>query len=200
MARPRYRRVRAAPPPGPWFDAWQRLVFRWQTTDKSGLAFVAMLAVPLAMLAGIGRFAYADQVRRVAAEQRRIELNCLAENVYHEGRGESLAGQEAIAEVTLNRVASAQFPDTVCDVVHEQRWDVRRKRYVGAFSWTELDHLPRPAGKPWESALAVATAVYDKEAEARAEGALFYHATSIEPTWAKTKVRVARIGNHIFYK
>jgi spore germination cell wall hydrolase CwlJ-like protein len=200
MARPRYRRARAEPPPRPWADAWQRLVFRWQTTDKSGLAFVAMLAVPLAMLAGIGRFAYADQVRRIAAEQRRVDLNCLAQNVYYEGRGESLAGQQAIAEVTLNRVASAQFPDTVCDVVHEQRWDARRKRYVGAFSWTELDHVQRPVGKPWESALAVATAVYDEEAESRAEGALFYHATSIEPTWAKAKVRVAKIGNHIFYK
>jgi spore germination cell wall hydrolase CwlJ-like protein len=152
------------------------------------------------MLVGIGHFAYADHVRRVAAEQRRVDLKCLAENVYYEGRGESLAGQQAIAEVTLNRVASAQFPDTVCDVVHEQRWDDARRRYVGGFSWTELDHLTRPGGGPWERARAVATAVYDGEAESRTEGALFYHATSIEPSWAKTKERVAKIGNHIFYK
>jgi spore germination cell wall hydrolase CwlJ-like protein len=152
------------------------------------------------MLAGIGRFAYADHVRRMAAEQRRIDLVCLAENVYYEGRGESVAGQHAIAEVTLNRVVSAQFPDTVCDVVHEQRWDVLRKRYVGAFSWTELDHLHRPQGQAWERALAAATAVYDKEAAPRAEGALFYHSTSIQPAWARTKERVAKIGNHVFYK
>jgi spore germination cell wall hydrolase CwlJ-like protein len=159
-----------------------------------------MLALPVLMLAGIGRFAYADHVRRVAAEQRHIDLRCLAENVYYEGRGESVAGQHAIAEVTLNRVASTQFPDTVCDVVHEQRWDVVRKRYVGAFSWTELDHVRRPQGQAWERAFAAATAVYDREAALRAEGALFYHATSIEPAWAKTKERVARIGNHVFYK
>jgi spore germination cell wall hydrolase CwlJ-like protein len=200
MARSAYRRVRPPPEPRFWADVWERLVFRWQTTDKSGLAFLGMLAIPLAMLAGIGRFAYADHVRRVVAEQRRADLKCLAENVYYEGRGESLAGQHAIAEVTLNRVASTQFPDTVCAVVHEQRWDVVRKRYVGAFSWTELDHLARPGGRPWERALAVATAVYDEAAEPHTEGALFYHATSIEPTWAKTKERVAKIGNHTFYR
>jgi spore germination cell wall hydrolase CwlJ-like protein len=159
-----------------------------------------MLAVPVLVFAGIARFAYADHVRRVAVEQRRIDIRCLAENVYYEGRGESIAGQHAIAEVTLNRVESAQFPDTVCDVVHEQRWDVLRKRYVGAFSWTELDQVRRPQGQAWQRALAAATAVYDKEAAPRAEGALFYHATSIEPAWAKTKQRVAKIGNHVFYK
>jgi spore germination cell wall hydrolase CwlJ-like protein len=199
MAKYRYRRVRREPE-RPWANAWERLVFRWQTTDKSGLAFVAMLAVPVLVFAGIARFAYADHVRRVAVEQRRIDIRCLAENVYYEGRGESIAGQHAIAEVTLNRVESAQFPDTVCDVVHEQRWDVLRKRYVGAFSWTELDQVRRPQGQAWQRALAAATAVYDKEAAPRAEGALFYHATSIEPAWAKTKQRVAKIGNHVFYK
>jgi spore germination cell wall hydrolase CwlJ-like protein len=200
MSKSLYRRVRPRPRPSPLADIWHRLVFRWHTTDKSGLWAVAFLAVPLLVLAGIGRFAYADQVRRMAAEQRRADLECLAENVYYEGRGESLAGQHAIAEVTLNRVASPQFPDTVCDVVHEQRWDVVRERYVGAFSWTELDEVRRPDGRAWERARAVASAVYDKESEPRAAGALFYHATSIEPNWAKAKQRVAKIGNHIFYK
>ena len=204
MARRSYHRVRALPPARRLADTWQSLVFYWHTTDKGGVAFAfslaAMLAVPILMLAGLARFAYADHVRRVADEQRRTDLWCLAENVYHEGRGEPLAGQQAIAEVTLNRVASAQFPDTVCDVVHEQRWDSVRKRYVGAFSWTELDSLRPPRGQAWERAFAAAQAVYDKEATLRADGALFYHSTSIEPRWARTKERVAKIGNHVFYR
>jgi spore germination cell wall hydrolase CwlJ-like protein len=200
MRRSAYRRVRARPPSERLADAWHWLVFRWHTTDKSALAFVAMLAVPLVVLAALGRFAYVEQSRRMAEAQRQIDLRCLAENVYHEGRGESLAGQQAIAEVTLNRVASPLFPDTVCAVVHEQRWDAARKRYVGAFSWTEIDTLHRPRGRAWERSVAAARAVYDREAEPRVDGALFYHATSIEPSWAKTKVRVARIGNHVFYR
>jgi spore germination cell wall hydrolase CwlJ-like protein len=181
-------------------DAWQAFLFRWQTTEKGGVAFVAMLAVPVLMLAGLVRFAYADHVRRVAEEQRRTDIRCLAENVYHEARGESLAGQQAIAEVTLNRVASPLFPDSICDVVHEQRWDAIRKRYVGAFSWTELDSLRQPRGKAWEQALAVAVASYDEREPPRVEGALFYHARYIEPAWAKTKRPIAQIGNHVFYR
>ena len=159
-----------------------------------------MLAVPIVIFAGLARFAYADNARRMADEQRRTDLKCLAENVYYEGRGEPLAGQQAIAEVTLNRVASTQFPDTICDVVHEKRWDAERKRYVGAFSWTELDTLGRPGGRAWERARTAARMVYDNEAAPRTEGALFYHATSIEPAWAKTKEPVTRIGNHVFYR
>ena len=181
-------------------DVWHGLAFRWYTTDQSGLAFVAMLACPIVMLAGLTRFAYADHVRRQADQQRRVDLKCLAENVYYEARGESAAGQQAIAEVTLNRVASGQFPDTICAVVHEQRWDAVRKRYVGAFSWTELEHLRTPHGEAWAQAVVAARAVYDQEAMPRAGGALFYHAASIEPAWAKTKEPVARIGNHVFYR
>ena len=113
-------------------DVWHGLAFRWYTTDKSGLAFVAMLACPIVMLAGLTRFAYADHVRRQADQQRRVDLKCLAENVYYEARGESAAGQQAIAEVTLNRVASGQFPDTICAVVHEQRWDAVRREHPQA--------------------------------------------------------------------
>ena len=47
------------------------------------------------------------------------ELHCLAKNVYHEARGESKAGKLAVAHVTLNRVHSDEFPDTVCGVVYQ---------------------------------------------------------------------------------
>jgi spore germination cell wall hydrolase CwlJ-like protein len=182
---------------GNWRDD---LFFYWHTTDKSAVGFLAMLALPLVMLGCIVRFAYVDHLRMAAAQQRRAELVCLAENVYFEARGEPLAGQHAVAEVTLNRVASPQFPDTVCDVVHEQRWDAIRKRYVGAFSWTELEPSRKPRGREWERAMAVASAVYDKQEAPRVSGALFYHASHMEPAWARTKKPVARIGRHVFYQ
>jgi len=53
------------------------------------------------------------------------ELDCLAKNIYHEARGESLQGKKAVANVTLNRVHSNLFPDTVCGVVYQavhSRW------------------------------------------------------------------------------
>ena len=62
------------------------------------------------------------------------DLTCLARNVYYEARGEPEKGKLAVAKVTLNRVSSSRFPNTICDAVYEQRWDKRRRRYVGAFA------------------------------------------------------------------
>lgn len=178
-----------------------RLLFYWHTLDRSYLAFAAAAACFVVILGGITGFAYVDHVKRLAAAQRIVDLACLSENVYFEARGEPLAGQYAVAEVTMNRVASPLFPDSVCEVVHEARWDSVRERYVGAFSWTEIDSLGRPGGYEWRRAMATASTVYDNSREAPlVDGALFYHATHVTPAWARTKRRIARIGRHIFYE
>ena len=44
---------------------------------------------------------------------------CLATNIYFEARGEDRIGQYAVAEVTLNRVASPDYPDDVYGVVKQ---------------------------------------------------------------------------------
>ena len=46
-------------------------------------------------------------------------LVCLALNIYFEARNQPTSGQIAVAEVTLNRVASRNYPNTVCGVVHQ---------------------------------------------------------------------------------
>jgi spore germination cell wall hydrolase CwlJ-like protein len=127
-------------------------------------------------------------------------LQCLAENIYFEARGEPLDGQRAVAEVTLNRTRSPYFPHTICAVVHETQWDPLRRRLVAHFSWTELSALSEPTGSAWKQAMTVASAAYDDTYMQVVPGALFYHAISIRPDWARTKTAVATIGNHIFYR
>jgi N-acetylmuramoyl-L-alanine amidase len=105
-----------------------------------------------------------------------------------------------VAEVTMNRVASGRFSDTVCGVVYQKRWDPLRNRYVGAFSWTELDTGPIPNGEEWQQAWKVAEVVYYRKNAPMLEDALFYHATYIKPDWAREKRKIARIGNHVFYR
>ncbi len=186
-----------------WPLVWRgRLVFYWFKRNKGSIAFFAMLGLPFVALGLFGYFAYADQlaVRIEAARQRATDLRCLAENVYYESRGEPLQGQYAVAEVTLNRVASPYFPDTICEVVHEARWDPIRRRMVGAFSWTELDDRRSPRGAAWREAKAAATAVYDRRHTPVVPRALYYHATYIKPSWARTKKSVATVGNHVFYR
>lgn len=179
---------------------WRRdLLFYAFTLGKGNFVFFSVLGTSVVLFCSFGYFAYANQVRIAFEQQRRVDLACLARNVYFEARGEPIAGQHAVAEVTLNRVASQKFPSTVCEVVHEKRWDRRRKRYVGAFSWTELGITSRPEGVAWQRAVMAARTIYDNEQAATVQGALFYHADRIEPRWARTKQQVAKIGRHIFY-
>jgi spore germination cell wall hydrolase CwlJ-like protein len=120
--------------------------------------------------------------------------------VYYEARGEPAAGQYAVAEVTMNRLASQHYPDTVCDVVYQRNWDPMRRRYVAAFSWTELGDLEDPGGEEWQRAWKVAEAVYYQTHTPAFQGVLFFHATYVSPDWAKGKQPVARIGRHVFYR
>ncbi|HJR68529.1 MAG TPA: cell wall hydrolase [Gammaproteobacteria bacterium] len=184
------------------FRAWRDGVrYSWQARDKGALIFFALLSLPFAAFGGFARVAYLDHAERRAASLRTADLTCLAENVYHEARGEPLAGQYAVAEVTLNRVASPFHPSSICEVVHQQAWDARRRRYVGAFSWTEIkETLRRPRGGAWRRAVEVATAAYERRAEPQLDGALFYHTTDVEPAWARDKTTIATIGNHVFYR
>lgn len=179
---------------------WYKLDSYWLSMHKGDLVFTAGIIASIGFICLIGYFAFAESRRSASDQQRMADLGCLARNIYHEARGEPANGQQAVAEVTLNRVASNLFPETVCKVVHEQRWDRKRGRYVGAFSWTELDQVSRPRGMAWNRALKIAEQVYDEELDTLTDDALFYHATTIEPAWARTKKQVAKIGRHIFYE
>jgi N-acetylmuramoyl-L-alanine amidase len=180
---------------------WKRRVF-WYRADKAALAFALFFGLVVASLAFAlsAVFKSRDAEHALVRDFHARSLDCLARNVYYEARGESLAGQYAVAEVTMNRKASPHYPKTVCAVVYQKNWDPLRKRYVGAFSWTEFDYLPEPSGEEWELARKIAEAVYYGRALPTMQGALFFHATYIKPDWAKEKKRVARIGRHVFYR
>jgi len=188
-------------PPVRWTARWHRnLLNYWFTREKESLVFFSIFGLAIVLIGSMVYFVYADHLQLRWQQQRQADLMCLARNVYHEARGEPTAGQHAVAEVTLNRVASRQFPGTVCDVVYEKRFDSKRNRLVGAFSWTEFDSVSKPKGKAWVRAVKSAQAVYDKQQDPTVQGALYYHADSIEPGWAREKNQIVKIGSHIFYE
>jgi spore germination cell wall hydrolase CwlJ-like protein len=155
----------------------------------SRLAYGALLVVTLAVMTAATTSVALEKSRTRAADRRVVDLACLAENVYYEARGEPLVGQYAIAEVTMNRVASREFPNSVCEVVHSR----------GAFSWTLETGRAAPHGYEWRRAQAVASSVYDNTEAPLVGGALYYHATYVSPAWAATRSQVALIGRHLFY-
>lgn len=52
----------------------------------------------------------------ISADEREL----IARVVYLEARGEPAEGQQAVAEVILNRVAAENFPDRIADVIHQE--------------------------------------------------------------------------------
>jgi N-acetylmuramoyl-L-alanine amidase len=121
------------------------------------------------------------------------EHKCLALNIYFEARGESEEGQMAVAHVTLNRVQSSQFPNTICEVVYQSR----------QFSWTHTlkSHKPRNA-EAWKRAQRIATTAlsWHDVGEDFSDGALYFHADYVRPYWADIFEQTVQIGKHIFYR
>jgi len=120
------------------------------------------------------------------------EIVCLAQNIYHEARGEPIQGQTAVAMVTMNRVYSGRYPNTVCDVVYQPY----------QFSWTSS----RPnitELKTWRKTLELAAKVYVNyfRLKDHTKGALFYYAQNqVDPDWAREKEVTRRIGHHTFLR
>ena len=117
------------------------------------------------------------------------DIECLAKNIYHEARGEPFHGQVAVALVTVNRVASGLFQDTICKVVYAHR----------QFSWTLDKNKKVRDSKAWASAVEIATAVLSRQIHQPDFTAVYFQTKQVLPKWAKTKTITARIGNHIFY-
>ena len=130
---------------------------------------------------------------------------CLAMNLYHETRGETLAGNLAVGYVTMNRVADPRYPDTVCGVVHQAKyhgWDlVNPIRNRCQFSWycDGLSDNPQD-GKAMLESVILAQHVIAGTVTDISQGATHYHAKYVNPYWADDMTVVLEIGQHIFYK
>lgn len=117
------------------------------------------------------------------------EIDCLARNVYFEARGEGRNGMRAVAHVTMNRVESRKFRNTVCGVVYQP----------SQFSWT-IRGGGRPGGSSWSQSRDIARDVYTKaDDNDNTGGATYFHARGSRPSWSFRFTRTAVIGNHSFY-
>lgn len=121
------------------------------------------------------------------------ELNCLALNIYHESRGESLTGQFAVAEVTLNRMKDDRYPNDVCAVVWQKN----------QFSWTNDGNTDNPKdNKSWTIAKRIARSIsirYNSQISIT-NGATMFHAAGVKPRWRKHFKKTIQIDGHIFYR
>lgn len=137
------------------------------------------------------------------------DILCMAENIYHEARGEPNIGQIAVGYVTKNRVSSDKFPDDICEVVKQgpisQWWLERGKivplRFQCQFTWW-CDGKPDTVNirsTAWANSIHVALNVLLDKVTDPTKGATYYYNYHIaSPAWGRIFVTSATYGNHVF--
>lgn len=128
-------------------------------------------------------------------DQRRALL-CLTQAVYYEAGFEPLEGRRAVAQVILNRMRHPAFPKSVCGVVYQ-----RNSTPICQFTFVCDGSLyRRPSATMWNQAEQVARSALAGYVEASVGAATHYHADYVAPRWAPLLAKVARLGQHIFYR
>ena len=146
----------------------------------------------------------------VAHSNLSADVFCMAQNIYHEARNQSVAGQYAVGLVVLNRKPDGRFPHSVCGVTtqgqHKRSW--RDKKILVPirnrchFSWY-CDGISDAIHdmKRWKYIVRLSKYILSgKRLLDITDGATHYHATYILPDWAESKTETARIDDHIFYR
>jgi spore germination cell wall hydrolase CwlJ-like protein len=130
------------------------------------------------------------------ALQSTRDLACLTDAVYYEARGESAAGQAAVAQVVLNRVRHPAFPKSVCGVVFQ------RAGSAGCQFSFVCDGSMRRQREPgaWREAEEIAARALDGAVMATIGNATHFHTAGVSPGWGPQLLRVAQVGLHVFYR
>jgi len=139
------------------------------------------------------------EVSNVTASMRQKQLDCLARNIYHEAGYEPFEGKVAVAQVTINRAESGQFPSDICQVVYQK--NIVYEKVLCQFSWyCDSASLKKPMNGPvyYESMEVAKKVLLEGFRLDSVKQALYYHADYVNPKWGKKPI--AKVGRHIFYK
>jgi spore germination cell wall hydrolase CwlJ-like protein len=132
------------------------------------------------------------------------EHYCLALNIYFEARGSILADRAAVANVVMNRVNDRRYPETICGVVKQGIQDSAGNmvRHRCQFSWycDGKSDVPTDTDMWVQAQMLAWYMIEDGKYRGLTEGATHYHATYVNPRWARDLQLVGRIGEHIFYR
>jgi spore germination cell wall hydrolase CwlJ-like protein len=124
---------------------------------------------------------------------------CLADAIYFEARGEVRKGQEAVAQVVMNRVFSGYYPHDVCGVVYQNAHRHLACQFTFACEGKDLSKIDEP--DMWEQAKSIAKDTLDgKIWHAEVGHATHYHAYWVRPSWVHEMTRLYKFGVHTFYR
>lgn len=169
----------------------------WGKIRPIALASVLFSALAAPFGTAVAAAASAEPSPAGSMVDRAPAITCMTSAILYEAGYEPRSGQEAVAEVILNRLHHPAFPKTICGVVFQGS----ERRTGCQFSFTCDGSLRKslPLGTI-ARAREVATRAIDGQLSAKIAGATHYHADYVSPYWAPTLIRVGAIGRHIFYR
>ena len=138
------------------------------------------------------------ETTQVTLEMRERQLACLSKNIYHEAGSEPFEGKAAVAQVTINRANSGEFPGDICKVIYQK--NIVYSKVLCQFSWVcDRETTFKPVNKAAyaESEAVAKKVLLEGFTLPSLKNALYFHGDYINPNWGKKPV--AHIGRHIFY-
>jgi len=134
------------------------------------------------------------------------DVGCMAEAIYFEARGESIAGQTAVGLVILKRAKSGRYPTSVCNVISQN--DHKPNKCMFSYRCDgKSEYIQKENNIAYNLALSVSECVLSGECSlVGVEQATMYYACDGEnrisrPDWNFNKLRImGKIENHCFYR
>ena len=133
----------------------------------------------------------------LAGEESDDPVTCMTQAIYYEARSEGLEGQQAVAQVVVNRTRISSFPSSICGVVYQRTRETSGCQFTFVCDGS-MDRSTDWAA--WERARAVARRALAGFVFKPMKDATHYHAAWMTPYWSSHFLRIRQIGGHIFYR
>jgi spore germination cell wall hydrolase CwlJ-like protein len=136
---------------------------------------------------------------QITTAVRERQLACLAKNIYYEAGNQPFEGKVAVAQVTINRTESGQYPSDICKTIYQK--NIVYEKVLCQFSWVcDRALLAGPINRATfkESEEVAKKVLLEGFRLPSLNEAMYFHGDYINPGWKREKI--AKIGNHIFYK
>lgn len=122
-------------------------------------------------------------------QSRQKQQTCLARAIYFEA-SHLKNSQIAVGNTIVNRVVSRNYPDTVCDVVH-QKTTTRSGKQICQFSYLcEEEKQVVEGSSKWKNAQQTAVNIlnsfFSRTRKDPTDGATHFHDIRVYPKWAQS--------------
>lgn len=176
------------------------VIFSVQVAGIVAIAYSGAKAEPLKVT--ITPTVYVSETANVSASDKQ----CLTEAIYFEARNQTFDGMMAVGNVILNRVASPDFPDSICGVVHQGPLDgspiTKNRCQFSYYCDGKSDKAPRNdliEIMAWDLSNIVGEVLLFDDVNDNTKGSTYYHAYYVDPFWNDVYTQVAVVDSHQFY-